>query len=314
MFHIKFTVFVSDSNDCSRCTDRYLPNEQQDKCIEKRIDFLSYDDPLGTTLAALCIFAAVVSAIVLFVFIRNKNTPIVKANNRELSCLLLFSLILCFLCSLLFIGQPVTITCLLRQVVFGISFALCVSCVLAKTMMVIIAFRATNPNSKLRKWVGPTLTNSVVFICTLFQVVICVVWLVNSPPFLEHNMKAQTGVIILECNEGSSLAFWFLLSYMGLLAVVSFLMAFLSRNLPDSFNEAKYITFSMLVFLSVWLSFIPAYLSTKGKFLVAVEIFAIISSSAGLLTCIFIPKCVIILLRPQNNSRGYLMRKGNNIK
>ncbi|XP_043943226.1 vomeronasal type-2 receptor 26-like [Protopterus annectens] len=301
----------TDSNDCFTYTAAYWPNEQRDACIQKVIYFLAFDEPLGTTLAVLSTFIAFIPAAILLIFIRSKNTPIVKANNRELSYLLLFALILCFLCSLLFIGQPTTITCLLRQVIFGISFALCVSCVLAKTMMVIIAFRATNPNSNLRQWVGPRLPSIVVFTCTLLQVVICSAWLASTPPFPEHNMTSQNGIIILECNEGSNVAFWFMLSYMGLLAVASFAMAFLSRNLPDSFNEAKFITFSMLVFLSVWLSFIPAYLSTKGKFLVAVEIFAIISSSAGLLTCIFIPKCIIILLQPENNSRDYLMKRGN---
>ncbi|XP_043943227.1 vomeronasal type-2 receptor 26-like [Protopterus annectens] len=310
-FEDEYFKQVKDSNDCFTCTAAYWPNEQRDACIQKVIYFLAFDEPLGTTLAVLSTFIAFIPAAILLIFIRSKNTPIVKANNRELSYLLLFALILCFLCSLLFIGQPTTITCLLRQVIFGISFALCVSCVLAKTMMVIIAFRATNPNSNLRQWVGPRLPSIVVFTCTLLQVVICSAWLASTPPFPEHNMTSQNGIIILECNEGSNVAFWFMLSYMGLLAVASFAMAFLSRNLPDSFNEAKFITFSMLVFLSVWLSFIPAYLSTKGKFLVAVEIFAIISSSAGLLTCIFIPKCIIILLQPENNSRDYLMKRGN---
>ncbi|XP_043932261.1 extracellular calcium-sensing receptor-like [Protopterus annectens] len=299
----------TESAECKKCPDDHWTNAKRDRCLPKTTDFLSYHDPLGGTIAFVSIFFSLLPAAVLIIFIKYRDTPIIKANNQELSCVLLTGLVLCFLCSLIFIGQPVSITCVLRQTTFGVIFTLCVSCVLAKTVMVVIAFRATNPNHNLKKYMGPNLPKVIVILFTFLQVIICVTWVTSTPPTVEYDMKSHDRKVIIQCNEGSSTAFWCMLGYMGLLATVSLFVAFLARKLPDSFNEAKYITFSMVVFISVWLSFTPAYLSTKGKYMVAVEIFAILSSSAGLLACIFFPKCYIILLRPQRNIRRELKGK-----
>ncbi|XP_043929435.1 extracellular calcium-sensing receptor-like [Protopterus annectens] len=299
----------TDSFVCLKCPEDEWPSERQDKCIKKVIEFLSYEEPLGSLLTTFSIFLELVTLAILTVFIKYHHTPIVKANNRELSYLLLLSLMMCFLCSLIFIGHPTNSTCMLRQCVFGIIFTLSISCILAKTIVVVIAFSASKPNSSLQKYTGPRLPKILVMFCTSIQIIICVSWLILSPPFQYENRTSATEKLIIECNEGSTLAFWCMLSYMGLLAIISLVVAFVSRKLPDSFNEAKFITFSMLVFVTVWMSFIPAYLSTQGKYMVSVEIFAIVSSGAGLLLCIFSPKCYIIMLRPDLNTRDYLMGK-----
>ncbi|XP_040190527.1 vomeronasal type-2 receptor 26-like [Rana temporaria] len=297
-------VFVNSEN-CMKCPDDEWPNEKKDWCVPRVVEFLSYtDDPIVGVFSAVSILCCLLTGLILGIFIHYQDTPIVKANNRDLSYLLLVSIMLSFLCVFLFLGHPIDVTCMLRVTSFGVIFSVAVSSLLAKSIMVCIAFKATKPGSPWRKWMGAKLANFIICVFSLVQVIICVTWLSISPPFQDRDTHSYQGKIIIQCNEGSVIGFYSVLGYMGLLAAVSFIIAFLARTLPDSFNEAKYITFSMLVFCSVWIAMIPAYLSTRGKYMVAVEVFAIMASSSGLLGCIFFPKCYIILFRPDLNTKA----------
>uniref|UniRef100_A0A3B4E4M8 G-protein coupled receptors family 3 profile domain-containing protein n=1 Tax=Pygocentrus nattereri TaxID=42514 RepID=A0A3B4E4M8_PYGNA len=301
-----FDCVPCDNGKISNQTE-YWSNNNGTACIPKVIEFLSHGDTMGVALMAIAIVGSCLTIAVLAIFLHHRNTPIVRINNSELSFFILISLTLCFLCALIFIGEPTSWSCMLRHTAFSITFSLCISCILGKTLVVLAAFTATRPGNNVMKWLGPTQQRIIIFSCTLVQMIICAAWLIASPPFPYRNTQYQHSKIILDCSVGSALAFWCVLGYIGFLAGLCFILAFLARKLPGNFNEAKYITFSMLIFCAVWLAFVPAYVSSPGKFTTAVEIFAILASSFGLLSCLFAPKCYIILLKPEKNSKQHLM-------
>ncbi|XP_017570934.2 extracellular calcium-sensing receptor [Pygocentrus nattereri] len=294
---------TSGSIECIKCPMYYWSNAERVACVAGIEEFLSFHEIMGIILVTLSLLGVGVATAVSVIFFLFRATPIVKANNSELSFLLLLSLKLCFLCSLVFMGRPSLWSCQARQAAFGISFVLCISCILVKTIVVLLAFRSTMPGSASLKRFGPPQQRAFIVACTAGQAVLCMGWLALAPPVPYKNTSYQGGRIVLECKDVWPLGFYMVLGYIGLLSCVCFVLAFLGRKLPGTFNEAKLITFSMLIFFAVWISFIPAYNSTPGKYTVAVEIFAILASAFGLLFCIFAPKCYIILLRPELNTK-----------
>lgn len=125
---------------------------------------------MGIVLCVVSLLGACMSIFILGIFLIYKDTPLVRANNRELSFLLLLFLAVCFLVGLLFIGEPSEWLCRYRYPAFGISFALCISCLVAKTAVVLMAFRSTLPGRNTMKWFGPNQQRASVLLGTAVQV------------------------------------------------------------------------------------------------------------------------------------------------
>ncbi|XP_014439463.1 vomeronasal type-2 receptor 116-like [Tupaia chinensis] len=238
----------TDAEQCIHCQPQQYPNliprqpqqypnRERTHCLPKSVTFLAFADYLGMSMVCMALCFSVVTAAVLGVFVKHRHTPIVKANNQALSFILLISLLLCFLCPLLYISHPNTVTCILQQVTFGLVFTVAVSTILAKTITVILAFKAMKPGRTMRHLLLSGASNSVIPICSLIQMIICGVWLVISPPFIDIDSHSEPRHIIIMCNKGSVTAFYCVLGYLGFLALGTFTVAFLARNLPDTFNE-----------------------------------------------------------------------------
>uniref|UniRef100_A0A8C8DPC5 Vomeronasal 2, receptor 1 n=1 Tax=Oryzias sinensis TaxID=183150 RepID=A0A8C8DPC5_9TELE len=267
---------TTNARECILCSGDFWSNDAHDTCVPKIIEFLAFGEPLGVTLIVIAALGALLTIAVGVVLILHIDTPLVKANDPLLSFSLLFSLVVTFLCSIVFLGEPQHWSCMTSQVALALGFALCLSSIMGGS------------------------PEGAAFLLFL-NIQTCTVWLIILPPHPVKNTSAQNIKIILECDEGSIVFICCVFAYDIVLALLAFVFAFIARKLEDHFSEAKCVTFGMLVFFIVWISFVPAYLSTRGKFMVAVQIFAILASSFGLLFCIFLPKCYILLVKPERN-------------
>lgn len=269
------------------------------KCIAKQLLFFSWEDGFAVVLLTFCALGIILALLVSALFLHQRETPVVKAAGGPLSQVILFSLVMSYVSAILFVGRPTSLQCKARQVLYGISFTLCVSCILVKMLQILLAFQF-NPEQGggLQRLFQPYV---IVSICVTLQIVICTCWLLIKTPF--NYVISRRTTLLEDCHEGSYLALGLMLGYIALLALVCFICAFKGRKLPQQYNEGKFITFSMLLYLISWLLFIPIYVTTSGMYLPAVEMVVILISNYGILSCHFFPKCYIILLKKEQNTK-----------
>lgn len=298
---------LSDMDYCYRCHNKtYWAPVNSTTCYRKTIQFLSWTDWFAIFLLLLSSFGVVLIFSISVIFTKNLNTPVVKASGGLTVCyVILLSHFCIFLSTVFFIGEPTELKCKTRQSLFGISFALCVSCILIKSLKILLAFSFDPKLQTVLKCAYKPIP--IVVICTGIQVIICTCWLVFRTPFVMQNFSIP-GSIILECNEGSVVAFGIMLGYIAALAFICFIFAFKGRKLPENYNEAKFITFGMLIYFIAWIVFIPVYATTFGKYLPAVEIIVVLISNYGILCCTFLPKCYIILYKQETNTKSAFLK------
>ncbi|XP_005363667.1 G-protein coupled receptor family C group 6 member A isoform X3 [Microtus ochrogaster] len=275
-------------------------------CFEKEVEYLDWNDSLALLLIALSLLGIAFVLAIGIIFTRNLNTPVVKSSGGLAVCYVMLTChTLNFASTGFFIGEPQDFACKTRQTLFGVSFTLCVSCILMKSLKILLAF-SFDPKLKtfLKCLYRPV---PIVLTCTGIQVVICTLWLILAAPVVEENISLPR-VIILECEEGSVLAFGTMLGYIAVLAFLCFVFAFKGRKLPENYNEAKFLTFGMLIYFIAWIIFIPVYATTFGKYLPAVEIIVILISNYGILCCTFFPKCYVILYKQKTNTKSAFLQ------
>ncbi|XP_027808853.2 G-protein coupled receptor family C group 6 member A isoform X2 [Marmota flaviventris] len=293
----------TDMDHCVLCNNEtHWAPVRSAMCLEKEVEYLNWNDSLALLLVALSLLGIIFVLAIGIIFTRNLNTPVVKSSGGLVVC---YVILLChflnFASTGFFIGEPQDFTCKTRQTLFGVSFTLCISCILMKSLKILLAF-SFDPNlQNFLKFLYKPIP--IIFTCTGIQVIICTLWLIFAAPTVEENVSLPR-VIILECEEGSTLAFGTMLGYIAILAFICFIFAFKGRKLPENYNEAKFITFGMLIYFIAWITFIPVYATTSGKYLPAVEIIVILISNYGILCCTFFPKCYVILCKQETNTKS----------
>lgn len=155
------------------------------------------------------------------------------------------------------------------------------------------------------KWTknhGPELT---IFIVSVTVLLMSVIRVAINPPKPSQDLDFYFDSIVLECSNTLSPGAGLELAYVALLSVLCFSFSYMGKDLPANYNEAKCITFSLMVYMISWMTFFTIYFISRGPFTMAAYVFATLFSVLAFLGGYFLPKIYIIVLKPEMNTTAH---------
>ncbi|KAL2081905.1 hypothetical protein ACEWY4_021723 [Coilia grayii] len=279
-----------DENECHTCPPGTWSPPESSKCEPRTEKFLKWSEAYPIALVVGVIIGLLLLVISFLCFIVKRHALIIVASNLLMSCFMMLGLAVSFVSVLLFMDKPTIELCRGQQTMYALGFTFCVSCILVKAFHTFLAYMGSDPvrRDRLQRFDKSVF---IMVLVTSVQGIICAFWLVYDTPDVDHTPPSnQSMEHVLQCSEGSDIGFGVMHGYIALLAFICFLLAFKGRRVPQDFNEAGVIIFSMLIHFFAWLCFVPIYI-TKSEVRPITQASAILVSNYGIIFCLLLPKC-----------------------
>ncbi|XP_022790358.1 metabotropic glutamate receptor 3-like [Stylophora pistillata] len=297
---------VNDMN-CTVCPRGQKPNEQRSKCLDLPEVEVIWSSPASVLIILFATVGLLLLAICSFILFKLRNTPLVKAANRELSSILLLTIAMSFSSSILSLSKPTSFMCSFLHCWRPMILVTIFSILIIKTMKILSAFQINVMAERFKTFILATKRQTFIVLVLIFPpAVFSLLWIIFDSPHQQRMIQTSEGSILLSCSlYQSSVGMSFQIAicvYTSLLAVPCTYYAFKARTLPENFNEARYIGFSMYILLLSCVAYLPIDIGLKGSHATNLTCTMILVSSYGLLLCMFCPKIYVILLKPEENT------------
>ncbi|XP_055985033.1 metabotropic glutamate receptor 7 isoform X1 [Sorex fumeus] len=300
-----------DEMTCQHCPYDQRPNENRTGCQDIPIIKLEWHSPWAVIPVFLAMLGIIATIFVMATFIRYNDTPIVRASGRELSYVLLTGIFLCYIITFLMIAKPDVAVCSFRRVFLGLGMCISYAALLTKTNRIYRIFEQGKKSVTAPRLISPTSQLAITSSLISVQLLGVFIWFGVDPPNIiidydEHKtMNPELARGVLKCDI-TDLQIICSLGYSILLMVTCTVYAIKTRGVPENFNEAKPIGFTMYTTCIVWLAFIPIFFGTAQSaeklYIQTTTLTISMNLSASVaLGMLYMPKVYIIIFHPELN-------------
>ncbi|XP_043977535.1 metabotropic glutamate receptor 7 isoform X5 [Gambusia affinis] len=303
--------FQADEFSCKLCAYNMRPGANRTSCRPIPIIKLEWHSPWAVIPVFLAMLGIIATIFVMVTFVRYNDTPIVRASGRELSYVLLTGIFLCYIITFLMIAKPDVGVCSFRRVFLGLGMCISYAALLTKTNRIYRIFEQGKKSVTAPRLISPTSQLAIAFSLISVQLLGVLVWFGVDPPNTVVDFDEQRTIDpelargVLKCDI-TDLQIICSLGYSILLMVTCTVYAIKTRGVPENFNEAKPIGFTMYTTCIVWLAFIPIFFGTAQsaeKLYIQTSTLTVsmnLSASVAL-GLLYVPKVYVILFHPELN-------------
>ena len=296
-----------------QCTEGFWSNDERTECIAKMTDVLVWSNPIAIFCLLLCGIGVVCTLVSLGIFIHYHETAVVRASNRPLSYCLLCLLMIGFVEPVLYVGIPSNWTCNFRIALHSVLNAAILALFLVKTRRILAVFDTSSWRnvSLVKRFLRNTSAQVALFVLLwVIQVAVVTVYLTLEPSEVRFDRILSTTKVYIVCKS-NLYCFIVMYSYIAFIAVICFVLSFRARKIPANFHETRYITVTMMFYIVIWVVSLPLYFSVSGSLQSLLQMITTWLSNAMILGFMFVPKCYIILARPETNTSNNVRRKAS---
>ena len=179
--------YVLNEFACQACEVGWWPTEDKKKCYKLEEHYMQWDSIFAIVPICLSLFGILLTVLVIVAFVKNIDTPIVKASGRELSFMLLSGFLICYLMTFVLIAKPSPIMCGIQRFGIGFGFSVTYSSLLTKTNRISRIFDSASRSAKRPPFISPKSQVVITLIFIGVQVVCTCIWLVLEPPAIRHH-------------------------------------------------------------------------------------------------------------------------------
>ncbi|KAG8568906.1 hypothetical protein GDO81_014198 [Engystomops pustulosus] len=294
--------YLHKNGTCVSCRADQWSAESSTFCYNKTRRFLSWNDVLTITLFVATMVGLFLTVVVIVTFIVHLSSPVVKAAGGRMCFLLLISLTVAYISVLAYLGEPNIMKCTMRHPIYSIALTICFSYISIRSFQIVCIFKmASKLPATYDYWVKQNGQYVCLAILSGVQVLISCLWIFINPP-TATTKELNSDEVLVDCSQFSSIYNVLQYSYNALLSLICFIFAYMGKELPKNYSEAKCITFAMLIYFVVCISFFTAQLIDVGEYLIPINAGLALTSLMGIKVGYFFPKCYIIFCKPQFNT------------